>query len=148
MKTVGLLSGGKDSVYNLLHCVVNNHEPVALATLGPPLGQGEYIFRVKSYYFTADALAHLIDEIDSYMYQTVGNSGITSIAQALGLPLFEHTIQGTAVNMTSEYGSRQGLAKGNGKEVESAEDETEDLYQLLLKVKVSAPQHLHQACWS
>ena len=40
MKTVGLLSGGKDSVYNLLHCVLNNHEPVALASLGPGEGKG------------------------------------------------------------------------------------------------------------
>ena len=40
MKTVGLLSGGKDSVYNLLHCIINNHEPIALASLGPPQGKG------------------------------------------------------------------------------------------------------------
>lgn len=40
MKTVGLLSGGKDSVYNLLHCVVQGHEPVALASLGPGEGKG------------------------------------------------------------------------------------------------------------
>lgn len=40
MKTVGLLSGGKDSVYNLLHCIANGHEPVALASLGPGDGKG------------------------------------------------------------------------------------------------------------
>lgn len=41
MKVVGLLSGGKDSVYNLVHCVVQGHEPVAVASLGPPQGKGE-----------------------------------------------------------------------------------------------------------
>lgn len=40
MKVVGLLSGGKDSVYNLLHCVAHGHEPIALASLGPPEGKG------------------------------------------------------------------------------------------------------------
>jgi diphthine-ammonia ligase len=69
------------------------------------------------------------------MYQTVGNSGINYIAKAIGLPLFEYTIQGSAINITSEYGSREG--KGKGKSTEAEEDETEDLYQLLLKVKVS-----------
>ena len=41
MKTVALLSGGKDSVFNLLHCIVNHHEPVALASLGPGEGKGQ-----------------------------------------------------------------------------------------------------------
>lgn len=40
MKVVGLLSGGKDSVYNLVHCAIQGHEPVAVASLGPPQGQG------------------------------------------------------------------------------------------------------------
>lgn len=40
MKVVGLLSGGKDSVYNLLHCIINNHEPVAVASVGPPENKG------------------------------------------------------------------------------------------------------------
>lgn len=41
MKVVGLLSGGKDSCYNLCHCVKQGHEIVALATLAPPSGKGE-----------------------------------------------------------------------------------------------------------
>jgi diphthine-ammonia ligase len=43
MKVVGLLSGGKDSCYNLCHCVANGHEVVALATLGPPEGKGRCV---------------------------------------------------------------------------------------------------------
>lgn len=40
MKVVGLLSGGKDSCFNLVHCVQNGHEVVALASLRPPIGKG------------------------------------------------------------------------------------------------------------
>ncbi|POY72917.1 hypothetical protein BMF94_4078 [Rhodotorula taiwanensis] len=114
MKVVGLLSGGKDSVYNLVHCVVQGHEPVAVASLGPPEGK---------------------DELDSYMYQTVGHSGLAVLAQALDLPFFVRTITGTAVNQRGEYGSR--TAKGKGKE--DADDETEDLYELLKSVKEAMP---------
>ncbi|KAK4048547.1 hypothetical protein OIV83_004715 [Microbotryomycetes sp. JL201] len=108
MKVVGLLSGGKDSVYNLLHCVINGHEPVCVASLGPPAQ---------------------VDELDSYMYQTVGHSGLALLAQALDLPLFVHTITGTAVEQGAEYGSR--TARGRG----TIGDETEDLVALLTKVK-------------
>ena len=33
MKVVGLISGGKDSIFNLLECVAHGHEIVALANL-------------------------------------------------------------------------------------------------------------------
>ncbi|BGP19946.1 hypothetical protein JCM10213v2_008077 [Rhodosporidiobolus nylandii] len=117
MKTVALLSGGKDSVFNLLHCVLNGHEPVAVASLGPPEGK---------------------DELDSFMYQTVGHSGLATIAEALELPFFSHTIRGTAVNVGGEYGSRSG-AKGKEKASGEEGDETEDLYSLLFKVKQAMP---------
>lgn len=41
MKIVALLSGGKDSCYNLVHCAANGHELVAAASLGPGAGKGE-----------------------------------------------------------------------------------------------------------
>lgn len=41
MKVLGLLSGGKDSCYNLMHCIANGHEVVALATLVPEEGIGK-----------------------------------------------------------------------------------------------------------
>ena len=40
MKYVALLSGGKDSCYNLVHCAQNGHELVAAASLGPEPGKG------------------------------------------------------------------------------------------------------------
>lgn len=39
-KVIGLISGGKDSCFNLLHCVANGHELVALATLTPDSSTG------------------------------------------------------------------------------------------------------------
>lgn len=35
MKVVGLISGGKDSCYNLMQCVAAGHTVVALANLAP-----------------------------------------------------------------------------------------------------------------
>jgi diphthine-ammonia ligase len=40
MKYVALLSGGKDSCYNLVHCAHNGHELVAAASLRPEDGKG------------------------------------------------------------------------------------------------------------
>lgn len=40
LNVVGLLSGGKDSCYNLCHCAALGHRIVALATLAPPQGKG------------------------------------------------------------------------------------------------------------
>ena len=38
MKYVALLSGGKDSCFNLLHCKLNDHELIAAASLRPSRG--------------------------------------------------------------------------------------------------------------
>ncbi len=43
MKYVALLSGGKDSCFNLLHCAKNGHELVAAASLGPEPGKGPHL---------------------------------------------------------------------------------------------------------
>lgn len=40
MKYLALLSGGKDSCYNLLHCAKNGHELIAAASLAPESGKG------------------------------------------------------------------------------------------------------------
>ncbi|KAG9046358.1 hypothetical protein FS837_004582 [Tulasnella sp. UAMH 9824] len=112
MKVVGLLSGGKDSCFNLVHCVQNGHEVVALASLRPPLGK---------------------EEIDSYMYQTVGQDAIEVVAAALDLPLVRRVIAGTAIEQGSEYGKRSTLDSITG-------DETEDMYELLLTVKEKHPE--------
>ena len=134
MKDIALLSGGKDSIYNLHHCILNGHEPVCIASLGPPEGR---------------------DELDSFMYQTVAHSGLATMAQALDLPFFTTSITGKAINQSSEYGSRTTLERQKDRsvtecgsegqveeeEVEAEEqDETEDLYRLLKMVKVELPE--------
>jgi len=54
MKVVALISGGKDSCFNMLKCFEEGHQVVCLANLFPPEQK----------------------EIDSYMYQSVGSEGI------------------------------------------------------------------------
>ncbi|KZV71365.1 hypothetical protein PENSPDRAFT_684603 [Peniophora sp. CONT] len=116
MKYVALLSGGKDSCYNLVHCHKNGHELVAAASLGPGPGK---------------------EEIDSYMYQTVGQDAIELVAQALDVPLVRRVIIGTAVEQGSEYGTREARAMVNNT---VSGDETEDMYALLADVKERFPE--------
>ncbi|KAG2349032.1 hypothetical protein BDR05DRAFT_873705 [Suillus weaverae] len=112
MKYVALLSGGKDSCYNLSHCNANGHQLVAAATLSPQSGK---------------------DEIDSYMYQTVGQDAIEFVARALEVPLYRRVIQGDVIEQNAEYGSRSAGGAG------VLGDETEDLYTLLEDVKAHHP---------
>ncbi|XP_061699064.1 diphthine--ammonia ligase isoform X2 [Syngnathoides biaculeatus] len=100
MKVVALISGGKDSCYNMMQCVAAGHHIVALANLRP---------------------AHK-DELDSYMYQTVGHQAIELFAEAMDLPLYRRTIQGSSLDTSRDYRETEG-------------DEVEDLYQLLRLVK-------------
>ncbi|KAL0878590.1 hypothetical protein ABMA27_003673 [Loxostege sticticalis] len=100
MRTVALISGGKDSCYNMMQCVGAGHSIVALANLQPILK----------------------DELDSYMYQTVGHQGIELYAEAMGLPLYREVITGAAVDQGRSYEPTEN-------------DEVEDLYRLLSRIK-------------
>ncbi|XP_014797141.1 PREDICTED: diphthine--ammonia ligase isoform X1 [Calidris pugnax] len=104
MRVVALISGGKDSCYNMMQCVAAGHQIVALANLRPAENTGQ------------------TDELDSYMYQTVGHHAIDLYADALDLPLYRGFIKGTSVNTGKVYTICQ-------------EDEVEDLYHLLKLVK-------------
>ena len=112
MKVVGLISGGKDSVFNLVECVSHGHEIVALATL---LSQESGT------------------EMDSYMYQTVGVEIAPMIAQAMELPFVSRVIQGTSINQELYYEKAAAVEEGTS-------DEVEDLYQLLVEVKQAHPE--------
>lgn len=75
------------------------------------------IFQIFAFYiFSAD-------ELDSYMYQTVGHQGISTIAEAMELPLYRVTTQGKAMEKGRLYEKTEN-------------DEVEDLYDLLKTVKV------------
>ncbi|XP_067895485.1 diphthine--ammonia ligase isoform X2 [Heterodontus francisci] len=62
------------------------------------------------------------DELDSYMYQTVGHEAIDLYSEAIGLPLYRHTIQGSSQAIGKDYTKCEG-------------DEVEDLYHLLKLIK-------------
>ena len=72
------------------------------------------------------------EELDSYLYQTVGQDAIQFVADALEVPLYRRVISGDALDQDLEYGSRNAddTAGVPG-------DETEDLYALLSTVKVT-----------
>ena len=65
----------------------------------------------------------ILDELDSYMYQTVGHHAIELYSEAMGLPLYRRTIQGSSVEQGKDYTA-------------NAQDEVEDLYELLKQVQV------------
>ena len=110
MKVVALVSGGKDSTYNMLHCIVQGHEIVAMANLHPPL--------------TSES-----DEMDSFMYQTVGYTALEKYSECMGgVPMYRRAITGTSAIQSLEY-----------KPVASMNDETEDLYLLLQTVLENHP---------
>ncbi|KAK0422091.1 hypothetical protein QR680_007357 [Steinernema hermaphroditum] len=105
MKVVGLVSGGKDSCFNLMKCVEDGHEITCLGNLYPSEG---------------------LQEIDSYMYQSVGHDGVKYYAEAFGLPLYRQEITGKPVNVGSDYDATQ-------------EDEVEDLFLLLERILKEHP---------
>ena len=113
LNVVALVSGGKDSFYSILHCIHNGHRVVALANLHPTTA-------------TEAGNSHdEVEDINSYMYQTVGHSVIPLYASALGLPLYRRAISGTATQTGRYYLYAPG----------GPPDETEDLIPLLQEVK-------------
>ncbi len=57
------------------------------------------------------------------MYQTVGHQAIELYAEAMDLPLYRRTIQGSSLDTSRNYSRTEG-------------DEVEDLFELLQLVKV------------
>ncbi|XP_052270870.1 uncharacterized protein LOC127871748 isoform X2 [Dreissena polymorpha] len=88
----------------MMQCVAEGHEIVALANLKP----------VEK------------DEIDSYMYQSVGHNAIDLYAEAMGLPLYRREILGSSKVTGRDYHP-------------TSDDEVEDLYELLKTVKSQLP---------
>ncbi|TRY52046.1 Diphthamide synthase [Cryptosporidium tyzzeri] len=85
-KVVGLISGGKDSIFNLLCCKSLGFEILALANLTP----------------------EDIVEIDSYMYQSVGKELVPLISKCMEVPLIRKSISGKAINQEMNYITTQG----------------------------------------
>jgi diphthamide synthase (EF-2-diphthine--ammonia ligase) len=79
----------------------------------------------RSYNPSRTRLDRLLDELDSYMYQSVGHEIIDLFAQAMELPLYRAEIKGDAQTTEKEY----------PQPIDG--DEVEDLYHLLREVKVN-----------
>ena len=90
-------------MFNMMHCVAHGHEIVALGHLVPSL-----------------------DELDSYMYQSVGYECIPYVAECLEIPLYQEKITGKSISLGMDYEQDQG-------------DEVEDLYRLLVRVQQDFP---------
>jgi diphthine-ammonia ligase len=103
MRVVVLVSGGKDSTCNMLKCVEHGHDIVALANLHPP----------------RDAPS---DELDSFMYQSVGHELIEAYAQCMRVPLYRRAIRGSSRVTSMQYAPTD------------AADEVEELFELLRDV--------------
>ena len=78
MHFAALLSGGKDSCYNVMKCQEHGHVLVCLANL-MPADQSE-------------------QEINSFMYQSAGHSTIPLYAACFGVTLYRKEIIGSAGN--------------------------------------------------
>ncbi|KAL6709734.1 hypothetical protein ACN47E_001163 [Coniothyrium glycines] len=113
LNVIALVSGGKDSFYSILHCQANGHNVIALANLQPP------------------AATNSDEDIDSYMYQTVGHAVIPLYERALGIPLYRREITGKAVNSNRDYAIPSQKQE---------QDETEDLVPLLRRVMQEHPE--------
>ncbi|KAI9889823.1 MAG: hypothetical protein M1814_004925 [Vezdaea aestivalis] len=102
LRVIALISGGKDSFMSLLHCLANGHRVVALANLYPFNSANE--------------------DLESFMYQTVGNHFLPLYESALNTPLYRQEIRGQAIDSKKTYSSA------------SPDDETESLVPLLERI--------------
>src|SRR5690242_13209212 len=103
LNVIALISGGKDSLFSILHVRAHGHRIVGLANLSPnapgPVGRH-----------------HDPDEdIKRYMYQTVGHTVIPLYEEALGIPLYRQKITGSAVNSSRHYEAAKHT-RGDGHE--------------------------------
>ena len=138
LKAIVLISGGKDSLFSLLHCLANGLDIIALANLYP-LGP------------SAEDDGHGTDEIDSYMYQTIGHAIVPLHAECLGLPLYRQPIVGNACDTRREYNNNNNQqqqqrrrhptpAAGTRDPAQKIQDdETESLIPLLRTVIAAHP---------
>lgn len=127
LNVIALISGGKDSIYSILHCLQNGHKVVALGNVYPlPLEPGKLQDDHLIQGVEADE-----DDLNSYMYQTVGHTVIPLYEEALGVPLYRQPIIGEAVHKETVYDHMQSA---------NAVDETESLVPLLQKVMAVHPE--------
>lgn len=121
LNVIGLVSGGKDSLFSLAHCLQNGHKLVAIANLYP--GDAEDL--------DPQSKNEEVPDLDSFMYQTVGYSVVPLYEEALGVPLYRRPIAGSALQ-SERYYDTGPLTK--------LRDETEDMYDLIREVIRNHPE--------
>jgi diphthine-ammonia ligase len=126
LKVIALISGGKDSLFSILHCLALGHEVIALANLypAPPDPDGK-------------SCGQEDEDINSYMYQTVGHSVIPLYAEALDVPLYREPILGSAANTNRDYAPAAGISSLSPSSEQ--QDETESLLPLLQRILAAYP---------
>ncbi|ORM41904.1 Diphthine--ammonia ligase [Babesia sp. Xinjiang] len=101
MKLLALISGGKDGIYSIIAAKRQGHEVVMLGHLTPKQNED-------------------VNELDSFMYQTVGHNIVPAIAECMEMPIIERAITGEPIVTESlEYTPLEG-------------DEVEDLYRIVV----------------
>lgn len=149
---IALISGGKDSLYSILHCMRSGHKLVALANLHPePAVQGVRDGRntptgPDQSENTASAATEEEEDIDSFMYQTIGHSVIPLYESALGIPLYRASITGGAVDTARIYGhdavdqSTEQSQSQSTSQLAPEPDETESLVPLFRRIQEAHPE--------
>ncbi|KAL9584319.1 MAG: hypothetical protein Q9212_002200 [Teloschistes hypoglaucus] len=124
LNVIGLISGGKDSFFSLLHCIANGHTITALANLSPP----------------SHALGD--DDLNSFMYQTVGHTLIPLYSLLLPIPLYRQEISGTSINQAKEYYAtpEDQLPRDGTTRAADASEEAESMMALLHRIKSHHPE--------
>jgi diphthine-ammonia ligase len=133
MKFTALLSGGKDSCYNITLCQALGHELVCTANLYPPADDEVEVAEASSSSSSCNTIKPS-DDMESYMYQTAAHNVIPCISECLGVPLIRRCVMGSAVNKNLDYSEI------------NEDDEVEDLFILLNEVKTTFPDCQGVSC--
>lgn len=129
LNVIALISGGKDSFFSVLHCLHHKHNVVALANLHSGTDAD---FSVLD---PASSPRHVRpapedEDLNSFMYQTVGHGVIPLYAAATGLPVYRRGITGSAAQSGRDYDGAAGVKS----------DEAESMTELLRGVMARHPE--------
>ena len=134
LDVIALISGGKDSFFSVLHCLANGHRVVALANLHPPAPPTPHQDG------GAEGEAEQEEDLNSFMYQTVGHQVVPLYAEATGIPVYRQVISGGAGQHGKDYSHHHSPSNKAEKEADGDDDETESMIPLLQKVKAAHPE--------
>ena len=116
-------------MFNAMQCIARGHEIVALGHLAPYLDSEDVVnpAAIDTGTCKNPISNDRPEELDSYMYQTVGHSVVPLIAKCMDLPLYQQVISGTPRLLTLDYVDP------------TAGDEVEDLDLLISRVMQDFP---------